>query len=154
MPRETFRAEQVRRPATVMENPCSPAGMVVVSGDLHIVISATEDRRGGFHFGMYSNSKFTGETLVTPPATADTYQGSTTKESTLYLDQPSSTRTENVDTELVSQGSAENTLARVRLHYTVNGNGSPTATVDQVTLARAYRLEVGTALIGTRHSFR
>jgi hypothetical protein len=119
-------------PVSVQTNPCFPADVVNLSGDIHIVITTTADRRGGYHVKNHLNSTLTGASITT----GTTYVNSETQNQEWYARAPfPATHTHTYDFLLVSQDQTPNYLLHMTVHETVNSRGVPTAIVDR------YRME-------------
>jgi len=121
----------IRLPAQVEPNPCTPGDLVALSGQLHIVLSITEDPQGGYHVSETARENLAGASL----ATGVKYGASKTETWTWYAGTPfPALNTHTIDSELVSQAGTDNFLAHVTVHTTINANGVPTVTVDTIRL--------------------
>jgi NMD protein affecting ribosome stability and mRNA decay len=118
-------------PAQVEINPCTPGDIVNLSGDIHVVITTTADRRGGYHVTNSLNSQLSGASIVTGLK----YTNSTTEEEEWYASSPfPAVHTHTYDFELVSQTGVDNYVLHMTTHETVDANGVPTATVDNFSM--------------------
>jgi hypothetical protein len=118
-------------PASVQTNPCFPTDVVNLSGDIHITITTTNDRRGGYHVTNHLNSQLSGASILTGLK----YTNSTTNDEEWYARPPfPAVHTHTYDFELVSQTGFDNYVVHMTMHETVNANGVPTATVDKFSM--------------------
>jgi hypothetical protein len=121
----------IRIPAQVEPNPCTPGDIVALSGQLHIVLSITEDGQGGYHVSETAKEMLAGVSLVTGVK----YRASKTETWTWYAGTPFPVvNTHTIDTELISQAGTDNFIAHTTIHTTINAAGVPTVIVDTVRL--------------------
>ena len=119
----------IKIPATVEPNPCTPGDVVGLAGQLHIVIATTADGQGGYHVSETINEKTAGASLTT----GIKYTASTTDSWDWYAGAPfPAVNTHTTDSELISKAGTANFLLHITTHTTVNANGVPTVTVDNV----------------------
>jgi hypothetical protein len=118
-------------PANVQTNPCYPADVVNLSGDIHIVIATTRDGRGGYHVKNHLNSQLSGVSITT----GTKYVNSENQEEEWYARKPfPAVHTHTYDFLLVSQSNTDNYVLHMTMHETVNAQGVPTATVDKFSM--------------------
>jgi hypothetical protein len=118
-------------PASVQTNPCFPTDVVNLSGDIHIVITTTADRRGGYHVTNSLNSQLSGVSITT----GTKYVNSETQDEEWYAAPPfPAIHTHTYDFELISQSGTDNYILHMTMHETVNAQGVPTATVDSFSM--------------------
>jgi hypothetical protein len=118
-------------PAQVEINPCYPADVVNLSGDIHLVITTTTDGEGGYHVTNKLNSQLSGVSITT----GTKYVNSEVKEDEWYARPPfPAIHTQTYDFLLVSQSNTPNYVLHMTMHETVNSQGVPTATVDQFSM--------------------
>ena len=121
----------IRIPAQVEPNPCTPGDLVALSGQLHILLSITEDPQGGYHVSETAREKLAGASLVTGVK----YGASKTETWSWFAGTPfPAVNTHTIDSELVSQAGTDNFIAHTTIHTTINANGVPTVTVDAIRL--------------------
>jgi hypothetical protein len=121
----------IRIPARVEPNPCTQGDLVALSGQLHIVLSITEDGQGGYHVSETAKEMLAGASLVTGVK----YGASKTDTWTWFAGTPfPAVNTHTIDSELVSQAGTDNFVAHTTIHTTINAAGTPTVTVDNVRL--------------------
>ena len=123
--------ETFQFPLAIQLNTCTtPVEPVATNGDLHIVVTTTSDKRGGYHVKTGSNTEsVTGTGLITGLK----YTSSTSDEDEWYAGTPfPQTHTMTHNYVLNSQGGTANTVMKITFHVTVNANGIPTAAVDNV----------------------
>jgi hypothetical protein len=115
-------------PASVQTNPCYPADIVNLNGDIHVVITTTADSNGGYRTNNHLNSQLSGASITT----GTKYVNSENQEDEWYARPPfPAIHTHTYDFLLVSQSNTPNYVLHVTMHETVNSQGVPTATVDQ-----------------------
>jgi len=115
-------------PASVQTNPCFPADVVNLSGDIHVVISTTVSGGGGYRVMNHLNSQLSGVSITT----GTKYVNSETKDETWFARPPfPAVHTHTYDFLLVSQSGTPNYVLHMTMHETVNANGVPTAAVDR-----------------------
>ena len=121
----------VHVPSSVQTNPCYPADVVNLSGDIHVVVATTADGRGGYHVKNHLNSQLSGVSITT----GTKYVNSEDQEDEWYAPAPPpavpAVHTHTYDFLLVSQSNTDNYVLHMTMHETVNAQGVPTATVDQ-----------------------
>jgi len=123
--------ETFQFPLVIDMNTCStPPEPVALSGDMHIVVTSTSDNSGGYHMTTSSNTEsVTGTGLISGLK----YSSSTSDEDEWHAGTPyPQTHTMTHNYVLNSQGGTANTVMKITFHVTVNANGIPTATVDNV----------------------
>jgi len=114
-------------PASVQTNPCFPGDVVNLGGDIHIVITSTSDRSGGYRVNNHLNSELKGLSITT----GTRYVNSEDQNDEWYARPPFPTiHTHTYDFNLISQSGVYNYVLHMTMHETVNANGVPTATVD------------------------
>jgi hypothetical protein len=118
-------------PASVQTNPCFPTDVVNLSGDIHVVITSTADRKGGYRVKNHLNSELKGTSITT----GTKYINSEDKDEEWYARPPfPAVHTHTYDFLLVSQSGTNNYVLHMTMHETVNANGVPTATVDNFSM--------------------
>jgi len=118
-------------PASVVTNPCFPADVVNLNGDIHVVITATADKAGGYRTANHLNSELRGVSITS----GTSYTNSEDKEDTWYARASfPAVHTQTYDFLLVSQSSTPNYVLHMTMHETVTANGVPTATVDKYSM--------------------
>jgi hypothetical protein len=105
-------------------NPCNGEELTNLDGDVHIVISMTDDRAGGFHFTAFNGSHFTGIGAVTGSKYTGFYNSNTHFEARGPF--PQVVTAASPGTMVISAGSGPNFLAFFVYHLTVNANGDVT----------------------------
>jgi hypothetical protein len=123
--------ETFQFPLSIQMNTCtSPVEPVALSGDLHIVVTTTSDTSGGYHVTIGSNTQsVTGIGLIS----GDKYTSSTSIQNEYYDGGPfPQVNTVTNNYELISQGGTANLIMKITFHVTVNANGIPTASVDNI----------------------
>jgi hypothetical protein len=114
-------------PASVTTNPCFPADVVNLSGDFHVVITTTNDRRGGYHTTTSINSQLSGASITTRTK----YVNSETQNEDWYARAPyPAVHTEVHKYLLVSNNGTPNYVLYMTMHTTVTAGGVPSAVVD------------------------
>jgi hypothetical protein len=114
-------------PAFVMENPCFPADVVNLNGDIHIVITTTAAASGGYRVNNHLNSLLKGSSITTGTG----YVNSEDQNDEWYARAPfPAIHTHTYDFNLISQSGVDDYVLHMTMHETVNANGVPTATVD------------------------
>jgi hypothetical protein len=115
-------------PASVQTNPCFPADVLNLSGDIHLVISTTLDQSGGYHVMHHLNSQLSGVSVTT----GTRYVNSEDQNDEWYAAVPFPTvHTHTYGFNLISQSGTDNYILHMTMHETVTANGDPTATVDR-----------------------
>jgi hypothetical protein len=118
-------------PAQVETNPCFPADVVNLSGDIHIVITTTADDSGGYHVSNTSNSQLSGVSITT----GTKYVNSDIKHDDWYAQAPfPALHTYTQDFLLLSQSNTPNYVLHVTLEETVDANGVPTIIVSNISM--------------------
>jgi hypothetical protein len=115
-------------PANVQTNPCFPTDVVNLSGDIHVVITTTASRGGGYRVNNHLNSELSGVSITT----GTKYVNSETQDDAWYARPPfPAVHTHTYEFLLVSQSGTQNYVLHMTMHETVDANGVPTATVDR-----------------------
>jgi hypothetical protein len=115
-------------PASVQTNPCFPKDVINLNGDIHVTITTTNDRRGGYHVTNHLNSQLSGVSITTQTK----YVNSETKDDEYYVKAPyPAVHTQTYDFLLNSQNGTPDYMLHMTMHTTVTAGGVPTATVDQ-----------------------
>jgi hypothetical protein len=118
-------------PAQVEINPCFPADVVNLSGDIHIVITSTSAGNGSYRLNNHLNSQLKGNSITTDTK----YVNSENNEDEWYARPPfPAVHTHTYDFLLVSQSGTDDYVLHMTMHETVNANGVPTATVDKFSM--------------------
>ncbi len=118
-------------PASVQTNPCFPTDVVNLSGDIHIVITSTDDGNGGLHINKSLNSQLSGVSITT----GTKYVNSENQQYDWYARPPfPAVQSQTYDFLLVSQNNTPNYVLHMTMHETVDANGVPTATVDNFSM--------------------
>ena len=114
-------------PASVQTSPCSPGDVVNLSGDIHVVITATADGSGGYQTNTSLNSHLSGTSVTT----GTRYVNSETQEEDWYAGAPFPTVHTSVhDFDLISQSGTPDYVLYMQMHETVTALGVPAAAVD------------------------
>jgi hypothetical protein len=130
-PAETIVNTTIHVPASVQTNPCFPADVVNLSGDIHIVITTTTAASGGYRVNNHLNSQLSGLSITT----GTRYLNSENKDDEWYTRPPFPTvHTQTYDLLLVSQSNTPNDVLHMTLHEAVTANGVPAATVDRFSM--------------------
>jgi hypothetical protein len=118
-------------PASVQTNPCFPADVVNLSGDIHVVITSTADSKGGYRMKNHLNSELMGNSITT----GTKYVNSEDQDEEWYARPPfPAVHTHTYDFLLLSQSDTPNYVLHMTMHETVTANGVPTATVDNFSM--------------------
>jgi hypothetical protein len=118
-------------PAQVETNPCFPTDVVNLSGDIHIVITTTDDGSGGYHVSNTLNSLLSGESITT----GTQYTNSDKKQEDWDAQPPFPVvHTLDEDFLLVSQSNTPNYVLHVTLEETIDANGVPTVIVSNISM--------------------
>jgi hypothetical protein len=118
-------------PAQVQTNPCFPVDVVNLSGDIHVTITTTNDRRGGYHVTNHLNSQLSGVSITTRTK----YVNSETKDEDWYAGAPwPAVHTHTHDFLLISNNGTPDYVLHMTMHETVTAGGVPTATVDNFSM--------------------
>lgn len=114
-------------PASVQTNPCFPADVVNLSGDVHVVITTTADQRGDYHVTNSLNSQLSGVSITS----GTRYVNSENQEEEWYAGTPfPAIHSHTYDFLLVSNNATPNYVLQMTMHETVTAGGVPTAVVD------------------------
>jgi hypothetical protein len=117
-------------PVSVQENPCVPE-LINLNGDIHIVMTSTDDHNGGYHEVNQLNSNFSGVGLLTGVK----YVSNENESDDFYARPPFPViHTHTYDWLLLSQSNTPNYVLHMTMHETVNAQGVPTATVDNLNM--------------------
>lgn len=111
----------------VVNIPCS-GDVVVGSGNLHILATATADGNGGFHIKTHSQPQGVSGTVTAGPNIGVKYQGVGVTQDQTNL-KVGSTFTFINRFDWIGQGTAPNLRVHNTVHLTVNANGVVTANV-------------------------
>jgi hypothetical protein len=118
-------------PAQVEINPCFPADVVNLSGDIHVVITTTAAANGSYRANNHLNSQLSGTSITT----GTRYVNSENKDDEWYARPPfPAVHTQTYDFLLLSQSSTPNYVLHMTMHETVTANGVPAATVDRFSM--------------------
>ena len=118
-------------PASVQTNPCFPADVVNLSGDIHVVITTTADKRGGYRVTNSLNSQLSGLSITT----GTKYVNSESKQDDWNARAPwPAVYTHTYDFLLVSNNGTPDYVLHMTMHETVTAGGVPTATVDNFSM--------------------
>jgi hypothetical protein len=113
-------------PASVQTNPCFPADVVNLSGDVHVVITSTAGG-GGYRIANQLNSQLSGVSVTR----GTRYVSSETQYDGWLARAPfPMVHTNTYDWHLTSQSRTPNYVLHMTMHETVAANGVPTAAVD------------------------
>jgi hypothetical protein len=114
-------------PAQVETNPCFPADVINLSGDIQIVVSTTADGSGGYHVVDQVSSKLKGVSITT--GTKYVNNANQTDEWTAQPPFPV-IHTHTYDFLLISKSNVPNYVLHMAMHETIDANGVPTVVVD------------------------
>jgi hypothetical protein len=118
-------------PASVQTNPCFPADVVNLNGDIHVVITTTADRRGGYHVTNSLNSQLSGVSITT----GTKYVNSESQQEDWYAGAPwPAVHTHTYDFLLISNNGTPDYVLHMTMHETVTAGGVPTATVGNFSM--------------------
>jgi hypothetical protein len=118
-------------PASVQTNPCFPADVVNLSGDIHVVITTTADKRGGYHVTNSLNSQLSGLSITT----GTKYVNSENQQEDWYARAPwPAVHTHTYDFLLISNNGTPDYVLHMTMHETVTAGGVPTAVVDNFSM--------------------
>jgi hypothetical protein len=118
-------------PASVQTNPCFPADVVNLSGDIHVVMTTTADSAGGYRVTNHLNSQLSGVSITT----GTKYVNSENKDDEWYARPPfPAVHTQTYEFLLLSQSNTPNYVLHMTMHETVDANGVPTAIVDKFSM--------------------
>jgi len=114
-------------PASVQTNLCFPADVINLNGDIHVVITTTADKRGGYHATNSLNSQLSGASITTRTK----YVNSENQQEDWYAGAPwPAVHTHTYDFLLTSNNGTPNYVLHMTMHETVTAGGVPTAVVD------------------------
>jgi hypothetical protein len=109
-----------------LTNPCN-GELVTFSGDLHIVVTVTQDSAGGFHEGIhFPLSDFKGTGSLGNTYTASGPVNAMSEENSVFAGMANEVATFHV----ISSGSAPNFNMQALFHFTFNANGEMTSFTD------------------------
>jgi phosphodiesterase/alkaline phosphatase D-like protein len=115
-------------PAQVQTNPCFATDVMNLNGDIHIVMSSTPNRGGGYQVSHHLNSQLSGASITT----GTKYVSSESEDESWFANPPFPViHTHTWDVVLLSQSATDNYVMHMTMHETVNAMGMPTATVDK-----------------------
>jgi len=118
-------------PANVQTNPCFPADVVNLNGDIHVVITTTADKRGGYHVTNSLNSQLSGLSITT----GTKYVNSENQQEDWYARAPwPAVHTHTYDFLLISNNGTPDYVLHMTMHETVTAGGVPAATVDNFSM--------------------
>ena len=120
----------IKLPAVVYDNPCV-AEPVSLHGTIHILLSVSSDRSGGYHVVNTWNASYSGTGLVS----GATYTASESKQESWTTSRLPATHTTTTVTKLISKGGAQNAFLHTTLTTTIDANRVPTETVDSQSVA-------------------
>jgi len=114
--------------------PCANGGageVVHLTGDLHTLLTFTDDGAGGFHTSSHFQPQgISGVGLDT----GDKYVGTGVTRSSFDIKPPFPSESTSVNNfRIIGQGSGNNLLIHENFHVTVDANGAVTATVDNLS---------------------
>jgi hypothetical protein len=114
-------------PADVLVNPCNPADVINLNGNIHVTIRTTDDGSGGYHVGNHLNSHLSGRSITT----GTRYRSQEVRDEDWNAHPPfPAEHTHTYDFDINSSTGVDNFVLHMTMHETVNANGVPTATVD------------------------
>jgi hypothetical protein len=114
-------------PAQVQTNPCFPADVINLSGDIHVTITTTADRRGGYHVTNHLNSQLSGVSITTGTKYVNSEDW--------YARAPwPAVHTHTYDFLLISNNGTPDYVLHMTMHETVTAGGVATATVDNFSM--------------------
>lgn len=117
----------VHVPAWVETNPCFPADVINLSGDIHVVITSTAAGSGDYRVAYHLNSRLSGVSITT----GTRYVNSENVNDEWSARPPfPATHTRTYDSHLISQSGTDNYILHATMHETVTANDMLTATVD------------------------
>jgi hypothetical protein len=118
-------------PASVQTNPCFPADVVNLSGDIHVVITSTVARNGSYKITNHLDSQLSGVSITTRTK----YVNSENQDDEWYARPPfPEVHSQTYDFVLLSQSKTPNYVLHMTMHETVTANGVPTAVVDKYSM--------------------
>jgi hypothetical protein len=114
-------------PASVQTNPCFRGDILNLSGEIHVVITATANQGGGYSVDDHLNSLMSGASITTQTR----YTNSETQDQSWYTGTLfPAIHTETHDLDLISAAATPNYVFHLTLHTTVTPAGVPAVTVD------------------------
>jgi hypothetical protein len=114
-------------PASVQTNPCFPGDVINLNGDVHVVITTTADKRGGYHVTNSLDSQLSGASITTRTK----YVNSENQQSDWYAGIPwPAVSTHTYDFLLISNNGTQDYMLHMTMHETVTAGGVPSAVVD------------------------
>jgi hypothetical protein len=113
-------------PAQVEINPCFPADVVNLNGDIHVVMTTTASRSGSYRVNNHLNSQLNGVSITT----GTQYVNSENKNDEWYTGPLPAVHTQTYDFNLISQSGTDDYVLHMTMHTTVTANGVPAAVVD------------------------
>ncbi|HZG96111.1 MAG TPA: hypothetical protein VEZ46_15520 [Mycobacteriales bacterium] len=120
-----------RVPAKPVTNPCAPTDVVNLSGDIHVVMTSTSSKAGGYTVTSHLNSHLSGLSITT----GTRYVSDETQEQTWHGEPPYPVIHKQTHTwTIVSQSGTDDYLLHMTMHQTVSPGGVPTATADNFRL--------------------
>jgi hypothetical protein len=128
---EVVTNETIPVDKTVLCNPCIPTDVVTVTGNVHMVSTATFSESGNASAKFSIN--FQGVKLTT--LNGDTYQCNDTNEQSFQDKQLPVVESMVTDTEFVKPGANNNFKVHIGFHVTINAKGVVTAVVDNLTIS-------------------
>ena len=115
-------------PAQVETNPCFPADVINLTGDITIIVSTSADGTGAYRVINVVSSKLKGASITT--GTKYTNNAKQTDEWTAQPPFPA-THTHTYDFLLISKSAnVPNYVLHMTMHETIDANGVPTVVVD------------------------
>jgi hypothetical protein len=110
-------------------NPCNGEEVVSLEGDIHILISTTEDALGGTHVGVINQSHFSGIGAITGAR----YSGFFNSNGHFNVRPPfpQILTLASPGTMTISSGNVPNFIVVIVSHLTVNANGEVTVTKNE-----------------------
>jgi hypothetical protein len=114
-------------PADVQPNPCFPADVINLNGNIHVVITTTTAGNGSYRVNNHLNSHLRGRSITT----GTWYVNSESSDDEWYARPPfPAVHTHTYDFLLLSRSDTPNFVLHMTMHETVTANGVPAATVD------------------------
>jgi hypothetical protein len=110
--------------ALTVTNPCT-GELVAIEGTLDTIMQTTPDASGGVHHKIHFGSKGTGTVLLS----STRYVFSEELNAQLSAG-GGTTLTQTINHFLTSAGATDNFFLKMTFHFTINGMGVPTASVD------------------------
>jgi hypothetical protein len=114
-------------PAQVETNPCFPADVINLNGDIKIVVSTSADGSGGYRVVNQVSSKLRGVSITT-----GTKYANNANQTDEWIAKPPFpvTHTQTYDFLLISKSDVPNYVLHMTMHETIDANGVPTVVVD------------------------